>query len=144
MEQTAEASNRVTSYHVKITPAAELGEVWIEVNPDGTPQHARMDFLSPDDGAKVVIRSGDKAEVWFKDKKSHLLITAKDALKDFMAKRSIFDSKLALEQLQAQQEVGKVQVATKQPASAGEPIRLTVTSKETPDRRDPWRYEYGS
>ncbi|MDP6061006.1 MAG: hypothetical protein QGH33_19020, partial [Pirellulaceae bacterium] len=135
LEQTAQANNRVTSYHVKITPAAELGEAWIEMNPDGTPLRARMDLLSPDDGAKVVILSGAKAEVWFKDKKSHVFVTNKDALKGIMALRNIFDPKLAFEELQARKKADEVQVATKEPAKKGEPITLTVTSKKTPDRR---------
>lgn len=135
LEQTAQANNHITSYHVKITPAAELGEAWIQVNPDGTPLRARMDFLSPDDGAKVVILSGEKAEVWFKDKKSRLFVTDKKALKRMMAMRIIFDPKLAFEELQADKQAGKLRVATKEPAKEGDPITLTVTFQNTPDRR---------
>ncbi|MAG93812.1 MAG: hypothetical protein CMJ48_08700 [Planctomycetaceae bacterium] len=135
MEQTAEANTRVTSYHVKITPAAELGEAWIELNADGTPLHARMDLKSRHDGAKVVILTGDKAEVWLKDKGTRLFVTDNNALKQFMAQRSLFDPKLAFEELQARQKAGEVQVATKEPAKKGEPIALTVTSEKTPDRR---------
>ena len=47
LEETVQANDRVTSYHVKITPAAELGEAWVQLNPDGTPKQARMDFQSP-------------------------------------------------------------------------------------------------
>lgn len=135
LEQTAQANKQITSFHVKITPAAELGEAWIEVNPDGTPRRARMDLKSPDDGDKVIILSGEEAEVWFKAKKTRLLTTAKNALKDLMAKRNIFDPKFAFEQLQAQQKAGEVQVVTKPPAKKGDPITLTVMSKDMPDRR---------
>ena len=135
LEQTAQANNHVTSYHVKITPAAELGEAWIEVNADGTPRRARMDLQSSDDGTKVIIFTGKKAEVWFKDKKTRLFITANDALKELMAKRSISDPKLVFEKLQAQKEAGKVELVTEEPAKEGESITLTVTSKDAPDRR---------
>ena len=40
LEQTVQASDRVTSYHVKIAPAAELGEMWVRLNPDGSPLRA--------------------------------------------------------------------------------------------------------
>jgi hypothetical protein len=135
LEQTAQANNHVTSYHVKITPAAELGEAWIEVNSDGTPKRARMHLQSSDDGTKVIIFTGKKAEVWFKDKKTRLFITANDALKELMAKRNISDPKIVFEKLQAQKEAGKVDLVTEEPGKEGDPITLTVTSKDTPSRQ---------
>ena len=47
LEETAQANNHVTSYHVKITPAVSLGEAWVQLNADGTPMQARMDFQDP-------------------------------------------------------------------------------------------------
>ena len=135
LEQTAQANSHVTSYHVKVTPAAELGEAWIEVNPDGTPRRARMDLVSPDDGNKVIIFTGERAEVWFKDKKTRLFVSVKDALKELIAVRNISDPKLLFERLQTQKAAAKVEVITEEPAKEGESIELTVTSKDTPDRR---------
>ncbi len=135
LQQTLQANDQVRSYHVRVTPAKELGEAWIEVNADGTPRRARMSLTSRDDGAKVVVLTGDRAEVWFKDKKSHIITTAKEALNNLMAKRAIFDPKFAFEQLQAQKEAGKVQVVAQEATEEGEPIRLTVTFSDKPDRR---------
>jgi hypothetical protein len=136
LQETARANDRVTSYHVTITPAAELGEAWVQLNPDGTPLQARTDLLSPDDGPKVVIFSKGKAEVWFKNKKVRLLVPAADALKRIAEMRNLADPKLAFERLQAEQAAGKVQVETRQPARKGDPIVLTVTSRANPDRRE--------
>jgi hypothetical protein len=135
LEETAQANNHVTSYHVKITPAAELGEAWVQLNPDGTPIQARMDLQSPQEGAKVVILSKGKAQVWVKDKNVLALYPERDALKQISEMRNLADPKLAFERLQAAKAAGKVQVATKEPAKDSEPIVLTVTSHVTPDRR---------
>jgi outer membrane lipoprotein-sorting protein len=136
LEQTVQANNHITSYHAKVTPAAELGEAWVQLKPDGSPLQARMDLLSPDDGPKVVILSGEKGEVWFKKKNTFLIVRDKDALKGLMKMRALFDPKLAFEELQAEQHAGKTQVVTKEPAKEGELVMLTVTSKATPDRRE--------
>ncbi len=136
LEQTVQANKHVTSYHVKITPAEELGEAWVQLKPDGSPLQARMDGLSPDDGPKVVILSGEKAEVWFKKKNSFAIVRDKDALKELMKMRALFDPKLAFEELQAGQRAGKAQVVTEEPGNKGEPVTLTVTSKAAPDRRE--------
>ncbi len=136
LEQTVQAIKNVISYHVKITPAAELGEAWVQLKPDGSPLQARMDLLSPHDGPKVVVLSDGKAEVWFKKKNSFVIVRDKKALKRLMKMRAIFDPKLAFEELQAAQRAGKTQVVTKEPVEKGDPVTLTVTSKATPDRRE--------
>jgi hypothetical protein len=135
LEETAQANNHVTSYHVKITPAAGLGEAWVQLNPDGTPLQARLDFHDLFDGSKVVILSKGKAEVWFKDKKGLTFLPEADALKRITEMRDLADPKLAFERLQAEKAAGKVEVTTKQPAKDSEPIVLTVTSRIKPDRR---------
>ncbi len=135
LEETAQANNQVTIYHVKVTPAAELGEAWVQLSPDGTPIQARMDFQSPQDGAKVVILSKGKAEVWFKDKNALTFTPEADALKRITEMRNLADPKLAFERLQAEKAAGKVEVTTKQPAKDSEPIVLTVTSRINPDQR---------
>jgi hypothetical protein len=135
LEETAQANNHVTSYHVRITPAAELGEAWVQLNPDGTPLQARVDFQDREDGAKVVTLSKGKAKVWFKDKNSLVSIRSADALNRISEMRNLADPKLAFERLQAEKAAGKMEVETKEPARDGEPIVLTVTSKVKPDER---------
>jgi hypothetical protein len=46
-----------------------------------------------------------------------------------------FDPRAAFEALQQMKESGKVQVSTEEPAKEGDPITLTVTSKDTPEKR---------
>ena len=139
LEQTAEANSRITSYHVKVTPAAELGEAWVQLNPDGTLLRARTDLSGGSDGPKVCIVSPNRAEVWFKARNSFLITSNQEmidsAITEIMKMRDFFDPKLAFEQLQADEKAGKVQVETKEPTKEGEPITLTVTSKDEPDRR---------
>jgi len=136
LEQTAQANDHVKTCHVRFTPAEGMSEAWIQLNPDGTPLRARMDFRKTDDGDKVVILSANKAEVWFKDKKSHLFVTEKGALTRIKQMQTEWDPKLAFEALQARKASGKVQVSTKEPTKRGEPITLTVTSHDRPDRRE--------
>lgn len=143
LDQTAQANNYVVSYHVIISPAvlkshdvtSGLGEAWVQVRSDGTPLRARMDYPKTEDGAKVVIVSADKAEVWLKDKNSHIFIPEKDALNMVMKMRYVADPKLLFAELQAKKETGKAQVATKEPTQEGGPITLTVTYKDAPDKR---------
>jgi hypothetical protein len=150
LEQTAQANDRVTSYHVKITPpqaiegigkafTAGLGEAWVELGPEGAPLHVRLNMFGGVRGDRVVVMSKNRAELWLKTKKFCAILNAKgmiDAgLDECMKVRALFDPKLAFEQLQADEKAGKVQVATKEPVKQGEPIRLTATSNDKPDRR---------
>jgi hypothetical protein len=141
LEQTAQANARVTSYHVKVTPAPldQMGEAWIQLNPDGSLLRVKMEIFSPDDGPKVSIVSKDRAEVWFKMKHSHVILGDKPltekVFKEIEATRAYYDPKLAFEQLQADKKAGKVQVETSEPTEEGQPVILTVTSKETPDKQ---------
>lgn len=141
LEQTAQANARVTSYHVKVTPAPldHMGEAWIQLDSDGSLLRARMEIFSPDDGPKVSIVSRDRAEVWFKMKHSHVILDDKPMIekvfKDIEATRAYYDPKLAFEQLQADKKDGKVQVGTREPTEEGQPVTLTVTSKKTPDKQ---------
>jgi hypothetical protein len=46
-------------------------------------------------------RSGEKASVWFKKKNSFVMISNQDSFKQLMKMRTLFDPKLAFEELQA-------------------------------------------
>jgi hypothetical protein len=134
LEQTAQANNQIKTCHVRCSGGG-VGEAWIEMNPDGTPYRARLDFPKTEDGAKVVILTADKAEVWLKDKKAHVFVTEKDALAQIAQMRKQFDPKAAFEELQAMKASGKVEVTTQEPAKAGDPITLTATSKDDAAQR---------
>ena len=104
LEQTAQANNQIKTCHVQLYSGGGVGEAWMEMNPDGTPLRARMDFPKTEDGAKVVILTADKAEVWFKDKNVHVFITEKNALAQIDEMQKQFDPKVAFEELQAMKE----------------------------------------
>ena len=142
LEQTAQANDHVTSYHVKIAPPSSMagvGEAWVQLAPDGSPLHARMDIFGGDRGDRVGIVSKTRAEFWWKANNIRVVSDNQRwidlALQQCKNMRVLFDPKLAFEQLRADEEAGKVQVATKEPARQGEPITLTVTSKGEPNRR---------
>ncbi|MFZ1934419.1 MAG: zf-HC2 domain-containing protein [Thermoguttaceae bacterium] len=134
MEQTAAANSQIKTCHVRCSGGG-VGEAWIELNADGTPYRARLDFPKTEDGAKVVILTADKAEVWFKDKKGHAFVTEKNALARIAEMQKQFDPKAAFEELQAMKAGGKAEVATQEPAKTGDPITLTVTRKDRPNQR---------
>jgi hypothetical protein len=140
LEQTAQANEHIMSYHIRITPPPRdnISEAWVQFNADGAPIRARGDWLNSGEGPYVVIMSGEKCDVWFKAKNSHVVMPANDFLKQFAAQRERFDPKLAFEKLRADEKAGKVQVATQEPSQEGQPITLTVTSKGSPD----WREAY--
>ena len=142
LEQTAQANKHINSYHVKISPSLSLagvGEVWVQLAPDGTPLHARIDFFGGDHGDRVGVVSRSAAEFWWKAKNIRVVSDNKyvvaTVLNQCAKMRSLFDPKLAFEQLQADQAAGKVQIATKEPENEGEPITLTVSSQGDPGRR---------
>jgi hypothetical protein len=137
LEQTVQANSHVTSYHAKLSPSwGGMSEVWVQLNADGTPLRARIDYPKTEDGAKVVICSEGKAAVWFKDKKGYTVVPEKNALDRVVAMRKVCDPRLAFEELQARKKAGKVKIETTPPAKEGELLKLKVTSMDTPDRQE--------
>jgi hypothetical protein len=137
LEQTVQANSHVTSYHAKLSPLWRgMSEVWVQLNEDGTPLRARIDYPKTEDGAKVVICSEGKAAVWFKDKKGYTVVPEKNALDRVVAMRKVCDPKLAFEELQARKEAGKVTIETTAPSKEGEFLRLTVTSTDRPNQQE--------
>ncbi len=148
LEQTARANDKIRSCHIKITPTIYgLSEAWIQFDANGAATRIRLDFPLTEDGPKTTIISGDRAEVWFKWKNCRLICRDAEALnslmkgrasldRSFKIGRAAFDPKLAFEELQTQRKAGRVQVETEEPTRQGEPITLTVTSRDMPDRRE--------
>jgi limonene-1,2-epoxide hydrolase len=138
MEQTAQANQYITSYHIKITPPPKdsLNELWIQFNPQGVPFRARIDYLNSSEGPYICVLSEGKCVTWFKAKNSCLLMPVGDLLKQIAQQREAYDPKLAFEKLQSQKKAGRVQIDTKEPAKPGEPITLTITHPNMPDRRE--------
>jgi outer membrane lipoprotein-sorting protein len=135
LAQTVEANNTITSYHITLTPVkGHVAEAWIQLDQAGN-MLARMDFPDTEDGPKVTIVSGDRAEVWFKGKNMHAIIADPGIVKELLQSRVFFDPKQAFEQLQKDIAADKVSVETKEPEKEGDPITLSVTSKKHSDRK---------
>ena len=150
LEQTVQANKRVTSYHAKLTPTEDktsesgMGEVWVQLNPNGLPLRARIDYPQTLDGAKVVIWSKGKAAVWFKDKGGYTVIPEKNALDQVLAMQKLCDPGLAFKQLQERKKAGKVKIETTEPDKTGGFLKLTVTSKDTPDKKEVYEVNPGT
>lgn len=143
LEQTARANDHIVSYHIKITPPPRdsISEAWVQLSPDGVPIRARGDWLNTAEGPYVVIMSAETCDVWFKAKNCRVMMPSSNLLKQLAAQRERFDPKLAFEKLQANEKAGKVQVATQEPSHEGQPITLTVTSKNLPDFREAYEVD---
>ena len=133
LEQTAQANQQIKTCHVKYSPGGGMTEAWIQMKPDGTPLRARMDFPKTEDGDKVVILTEDKAEVWFKDKNSHLFITEKNALARMKQMQKEFDPKLSFEASRQGKRAEKWKSRPERARQRRRAITLTATSKETPE-----------
>ncbi len=133
LEQTVQASHSVRYLHIKSFKANEdePKEFWVEFYENGAVKNVRMHMPawdSPEDGAKVTIWKENKAQVWFKKKKS--LVTIKDETVaahtlNFMKE---LDPKLVVERLyHAQQAQGGVEIEIDEPSNKAEPIVVTAT-----------------
>ena len=60
-----------------------MGEIWVQLGPDGTPLRARVDRfpINNDANDRVTIGSKDRWEFWFKAKNVHIICTDKDMVK---------------------------------------------------------------
>ncbi len=113
-----------------------MSEIWVQLNADGTPLRARIDYPETEDGAKVVICSDGQAAVWFKDKKGYSVVPEKNALQRVVAMQKMCDPRLAFEELQVKEKAGMAKIATTEPAKEGNFLKLTVTFKDAPDQRE--------
>jgi hypothetical protein len=136
LEQTVQANNHITSYHAKLPPPwSRMSEVWVQLNADGTPLRARIDYPETEDGAKVVIFSKGRSAVWFKDKKVYSISPEEKALNRIAEMLKVCDPKLAFEELQARKKAGKVKIETTDSANESGFLKLTVTPTDAPDRQ---------
>jgi hypothetical protein len=130
LEQTVKANRRVVTYHARITPMKTLGEIWVQLNPDGSLLRARWDMQSPCDGPQTVVFSKGKTRIWFRTRNCCLVVPGQDEYQIIMQARQLFDPRLAFERIHASQAQGKTQIESQEPARPGDPIVLTITSKD--------------
>ena len=133
IEQTIQASHSVRYLHIKSFKQNEdePKEFWIEFYKDGEVKNVRMhmpEWDSPEDGAKVTIWKENKAQVWFKKKKSLITIRDKTVAAHTLNFIKELDPKLVVERLYyARQTQNQVEIEIDEPSNKAEPIVVTAT-----------------
>ena len=133
IEQTIQASHSVRYLHIKSFKQNEdePKEFWIEFYKDGEVKNVRMhmpEWDSPEDGAKVTIWKENKAQVWFKKKKSLITIRDKTVAAHTLNFIKELDPKLVVQRLYyARQAQGIVEIEIDEPSNKAEPIVVTAT-----------------
>jgi hypothetical protein len=134
LDQTIQASHSTRYLHIKSFKANEdePKEFWIEFYEDGEVKNVRMHMPawdSPGDGAKVTVWKDNKAQVWFKKKKSLVTMRDKTVAAHTLNFMEELDPKLVVERLyHAQQHAqDEVEVEIDEPSNKAEPIVVTAT-----------------
>jgi hypothetical protein len=133
LTHTIEASHSVRYLHIKSfrQNEDEPKEFWIEFYKDGEVKNVRMhmpEWDSPEDGAKVTIWKENKAQIWFKKKKSLVTIRDKTVAAHTLKFIRELDPKLVVERLYyARQAQNQVEIEIDEPSNKAEPIVVTAT-----------------
>ena len=133
LTDTIEASHSVRYLHIKSFKQNEdePKEFWIEFYKDGEVKNVRMhmpEWDSPEDGAKVTIWKENKAQIWFKKKKSLITIRDKTVAAHTLNFIKELDPKLVVQRLYyARQAQGEVEIEIDEPSNKAEPIVVTAT-----------------
>jgi len=138
IEQTIEANRGLRYVHIRMESPTfgSSGEAWVRLNEQGEMQQFRMDCPDTEDGPKVVVWQANKAEVWFKRKKSLLTTYSSKLVASFPNMVKAFDPKAVTEALYKAQADGRMTIETKMPTAKGEPITLVATSVPPGERRE--------
>jgi len=140
-EQTVQANHTVRFLHMKDFDARhsdEPKEFWVECDEAGRVKNVRSYFpewSSGGDGAKVVVWSEGKAQVWFKKKNGFLTIRDEKVSADMLNLVQQCDPRLAVERLYEQEKQNKVKLEIDEPSDKTKDIKITVNS-DSSDRRE--------
>jgi hypothetical protein len=139
IEQTIEACNDIYFLHVKQFNAnhEEPLEFWIKSDERGDITNARYylpEHVSPEDGAKLVTWTPERAELWFKRKHSYLIFQSKRIEGWMQSLLQQAQPKLVMKKLLADQEAGTVDIDIQKPQEKQKPITITATYKAKPKK----------
>ena len=135
IEKTIAAYNRIYFLHVKqfrVNQEIPL-EFWIKSDEQGNIINARYylpEHVSPEDGAKLITWTPEKAELWFKRKHSYLIYQSK-RIEGWM--RSFLEQsqpKLVMEKLLEAQKAGTVNIDIQEPSEKQKPITIVAMYKD--------------
>jgi len=134
IEQTIEVNHTVRYLHIKsfdVEHKDEPKEFWVEFYENGQVKNVRMhmpEWDAPEDGAKVTVWKENKAQVWFKKKKSLVTIRDKTVAAHILSFMEELDPKLVVERLYyARQAQDEVEIEINEPSNKAEPIVVTAT-----------------
>jgi hypothetical protein len=133
LTDTIEASHSVRYLHIKSfrQNEDEPKEFWIEFYRDGEVKNVRMhmpEWDSPEDGAIVTIWKENKAQVWYKKKKSLITMGDKTVAANTLKFIKELDPKRVVERLYyARQAQGQLEIEIDEPSNKAEPIVVTAT-----------------
>lgn len=145
LEQTVEAHHSVRSIHLKDVGATEYSlELWIEFDQFGELLHLRAEeprysgYPKTGDGAKEVVYSDNKLEIWFTDRNMLIITKGEEAAAVYREEIKKIDPRLLVQRLYALQTENKVEIEIAEPSRTDDLISLTVThlpQSPTPDER---------
>ncbi len=143
LDQTVAANQQLRSLHLTefVTGQDDPKEFWLERDEAGRIRNARWHMPtwdSPEDGAKVVVWSGDKIRVWFKKKGALSTFTQQNPPDWLQGIVRTANPELGIAQLKDRQARGEVELQIQEPPDKAQPIVVTATylpQSRTPGQR---------
>ena len=143
LDQTVTANQQLRSLHLTefVAGQDDPKEFWLERDEAGRIKNARWHMPTwdaPEDGAKVVVWSGDKIRVWFKKKGALSTFTQQNPPDWLQGIVRTANPELGIAQLKDRQAKGEVELQIQEPPDKAQPIVVTATylpQSRTPGRR---------
>jgi hypothetical protein len=136
VEQVIDDYNNVRFLHVKQfrDNQQEPDEFWIKSDERGRVAKARYYLPVTEDGIKLITWTPERTEIWFKSKRSFLIIQSKQ-VEDWMQKiLEQCQPKLVMKRHLEDQKGGKVDIDIQKPQDKQKPSLIVVTYKTKPQK----------
>ena len=139
IEKVIDAYNNIYYLHVKQFRAdqQEPIESWIKADEQGGIEKARYylpEYVSPEDGAKLIAWTPEKAELWFKRKNGYLIFQTKKVEAMMQSLIEQCQPKLVMKKLLEGQKAGKVDIDIQRPQDKQQPATIIATYKTEPKK----------
>jgi hypothetical protein len=139
IEQVIDAYNSIRYLHVKQFRSIqeEPVESWIKTDEQGGIEKARYylpEYISPEDGAKLIAWTPQRAELWFKRKNAYLIFQTKKVEPMMQNLVEQCQPKLVMKKLLEDQKSGTVDINMQEPKDKQEPAVIVATYKSSPKK----------
>lgn len=140
IEQVIAAYESIRFLHIKESriDQDEPMEYWIESDDQGRILRARYylpEYCSPEDGAKLIAWTPEKAELWFKRKNGYLIFQTQKVQQMMKGMMEKSQPQLVMQALLAQQKAGQLTLDVQQPQEKHQAITFTVRYKNQPQKQ---------